>query len=133
MPLTTAEALKMIAASHEQAAASGAAVSTAVVDQGGHLLALVRMEKAPWLTGDSAHALAYTSAGFRTAGANIARFAAAPWFQALTVQSGGMVVAGHGALAVKRDGETLGAIACSGGSDEVDLACAQAGVAALEG
>lgn len=133
MPLTTADALKMIAASHKQAAASGAAVSTAVVDQGGHLLALVRMDKAPWLTADSAHALAYTAAGFRTSGANIGRFASAPWFQALTVQSGGMVAAADGALAIKRDGETLGAIACTGASDEVDLACAQAGMAALGG
>ena len=40
-------------------------VSTAVVDAGGHLLALARMDKASWLTAGAAHALAYTSAGFR--------------------------------------------------------------------
>jgi len=131
MALTTDEALRMIAAAHARAASEGAAISTAVVDAGGHLLALVRMERAPWLTADSAHALAYTAAGFRTAGANIERFAQAPWFQALVVQSGGMVAAGGGALPIKRDGETLGAVACSGASDAIDLACAQAALAAL--
>jgi len=32
---------------------------------------------------------------------------------------------------IKRYGQTIGAIACSGGSDELDLACAEAGLAAL--
>ncbi len=131
MSLTTDEALRMVEAAHAKAAETGAAVSTAVVNEGGHLLALVRMEQAPWLTADSAHALAYTAAGFRTSGAKLARFAALPWFQALTVQSGGMVVAGGGSLPVKRDGATIGAIACSGATDEIDLACAEAGLAAL--
>jgi uncharacterized protein GlcG (DUF336 family) len=133
MALTTDEALRMVAAAHARAASENAAISTAIVDAGGHLLALVRMERAPWLTADSAYALAYTAAGFRTAGANIERFAQAPWFQALTVQSHGMVAAGTGALPIKRNGETLGAVACSGASDAVDLACAQAALAALEG
>ncbi|HEY7294968.1 MAG TPA: heme-binding protein [Dehalococcoidia bacterium] len=132
MSLTSAEALRMVAASQEKATAAGAAVSTAVVDAGGHLLALVRMERSPWLTADSAHAMAYTAAGFGMAGAKLARFAGAPWFQALTVQSGGLVTAADGALPVKRDGAVVGAIACSGASDEVDLACAEAGIAALE-
>jgi uncharacterized protein GlcG (DUF336 family) len=130
MALTSEEALRMVVASHAKAAEAGMAISTAVVDAGGHLLAMARMEKASWLTGDSAHALAYTSAGFGTAGAKLARMAAAPWFQALTVQSGGMVVAGHGSLAIKRDGVVEGGIGCSGASDEVDLACAEAGLAA---
>src|SRR5579883_1027662 len=130
VPLTTEEALRMIAASHAKAAESGAAVSSAVVDAGGHLLALVRMERASWLTGDSAHALAYTAAGFGTAGARLERFATLPWFQALTVQSGGLVVAGAGSLPIKRDGAVIGAIACSGASDEIDVACAEAGLAA---
>ena len=132
MSLTGEEALRMVAASHAKAAEGGAAISTAVVDAGGHLLAFGRMERSPWLTGDSAQALAYTAAGFGMAGARIARFASAPWFQALTVQTGGLVAAGHGAVPIKRDGATVGAIACSGGSDELDLACAEAGIAALD-
>ena len=131
MALTTEEALRMIGASHAKAKEANAAISTAIVDAGGHVLALVRMERASWLTGDSARALAYTSAGFGTAGARLERFNALPWFQALTVQSGGLVVAGNGSLAIKREGAVIGAIACSGASDEVDLACAEAGLAAL--
>jgi uncharacterized protein GlcG (DUF336 family) len=131
MGLTTADVLRMIAASQAKAAESGAAISTAVVDAGGHVLAVVRMEKASWLTADSAHALAYTAAGFGTSGSKLQRFAGLPWFQALTVQSHGMVVAGGGSLPVKLDGVTAGAIACSGASDEVDIACAEAGLAAL--
>jgi len=132
MSLTSDEALRMVAATQQRAGEAGAAISTAVVDAGGHLLALVRMERSPWLTADSAHALAHTAAGFGMAGAKIARFATAPWFQALTVQRGGLVTAGDGALPIKRDGAVIGAIACSGASDEVDLACAEAGIAALE-
>jgi uncharacterized protein GlcG (DUF336 family) len=131
MGLTTDEALRMVSASHAAAAVAGAAISTAVVDGGGHVLAIARMERSPWLTADSAHALAYTAAGFGMAGVKTGRFAALPWFQALTVQSGGMVVAGGGSLPIKRDGQTIGAIACSGASDELDLACAEAGLAAL--
>ena len=131
MALTGEEALRMVAATHAKAAADGAAISTAIVDAGGHLLALGRMERSPWLTADSAHALAYTVAGFGMAGAKIARFATAPWFQALTVQSGGMVAAADGALPIKRDGVVIGAIACTGASDELDLACAEAGIGAL--
>src|SRR5437763_12609976 len=111
MGLTGSEALRMVEASHAKAVASGAAVSTAVVDAGGHLLALGRMERAPWLTADSAHALAYTAAGFGMAGAKLARFATAPWLQALTVQSVGMVAAGHGALPTKKAGTIVGGLA----------------------
>lgn len=131
MGLTTEEALRMVAASQTKAASFGAAISTAVVDEGGHLLAVVRMERAPWLTADTAHAMAYTAAGFRTSGTKLARFASAPWFQGLTVQSGGMVVAADGCLPVRRDGEVVGAIACGGASDEQDVACAEAGIEAL--
>ncbi len=132
MQLTTDDALRMVSAAHAKATESGAAISTAVVDGGGHLLALVRMERSPWLTADSAHALAYTAAGFHSSGAKLAGLASQPWFQALTVQSHGLVVAGGGSLPVKRDGGTVGAIACSGASDAVDLACAEAGLAALD-
>jgi len=75
--------------------------------------------------------MAYTSAGFGMAGAKLERIAAAPWFQALTVQSGGLVTAAGGSLPIKRDGAVVGGIACSGASDAVDLACAEAGLAAL--
>ena len=78
MGLSTEEALRMVAAAQAKAAESGAAISTAVVDEGGHLLALVRMERSPWLTADSAHALAYTAAGFRAPGARLAAFASLP-------------------------------------------------------
>lgn len=131
MALTTDEALRMVAAAHAKAAAEGTAISTAVVDAGGRLLALVRMERSPWLTADAAHALAYTVAGFRMAGAKIEQMAGASWFQALTVQSGGMVAAGSGALPAKRDGEIIGAVACAGASSELDLACAEAALATL--
>jgi Haem-degrading len=45
---------------------------------------------------------------------------------------GGAGQTGGGSLPVKREGETLGAIACSGASDAIDLACAEAGLASLD-
>ena len=37
----------------------------------------------------------------------------------------------HGALPIKEDGAVIGGVACSGASDEIDLACAEAALAAL--
>ena len=46
MPLSSAEAQKVIAAAHERAAALGIRIAVAIVDEGGLLQALLRMDHA---------------------------------------------------------------------------------------
>lgn len=131
MPLTADKALKMVQAAHAKAAEFNVRIAVAVVDQGGHLVALGRMDGSSFLNNDAAYAMAYTSAGFGTSGSNVLRFADAAWFRSLVVQSGGRVTAADGGLPIRENGVTIGGVGVSGASDEQDKAIAQAAVDAF--
>ena len=69
MPLTLPEAQAVIAGAHERAAKIAAPVTVAVVDEGGHLQALGRMNGAPPLSARIAETKAASVALFRRDGA----------------------------------------------------------------
>ena len=69
MPLTLHEAQTVITGAHERAAAIAAPVTVAVVDEGGHLQALGRMNGAPPLSAQIAEVKAASVALFRRDGA----------------------------------------------------------------
>src|SRR5689334_24296212 len=69
MPLTLQEAQAVITGAHERAAKIAAPVTVAVVDEGGHLQALGRMNGAPPLSAQIAEAKAASVALFRREGA----------------------------------------------------------------
>jgi glc operon protein GlcG len=69
MPLTLQEAQAVIIGAHERAAAIGALVTVAVVDEGGHLQALGRMSGAAPLSARIAETKAASVALFRRDGA----------------------------------------------------------------
>ena len=69
MPLTLQEAQAVIAGAHERAAKIGALVTLAVVDEGGHLQALGRMNGAPPLSARIAETKAASVALFGRDGA----------------------------------------------------------------
>src|ERR1700676_5049492 len=69
MPLTLQEAQAVIAGAHERAAKIGALVTVAVVDEGGHLQALGRMNGAAPLSAQIAETKAASVALFRRDGA----------------------------------------------------------------
>jgi len=120
--LTLDEALGLCAAARVAAAEQGAAMSFAVVDAQGHLLAVARMDGAGWVYADIAHGKAWTAAAFGTASAALKeKMASMPQFAtAVTTMTHGRFTPQTGAVPVFRDGVLLGALGASGASGEQD-------------
>lgn len=122
--------LKAIAAAAEaEALRNGWAVSIAVVDDGGHLLWLQRLDGAPPISAQIAPAKANTAAvGRRESktyedminGGRVS-FLSAPGLQGLL----------EGGVPILRDGHCIGAVGVSGVKSTEDAQIARAGIAAL--
>lgn len=134
MPLTLEEAQTVIAGAHEHAAQQGIRVTVAVVDEGGHLLALGRMDGAPPLSSQIAESKAVGAAVWHRDGASLAALGRdRPAFLAQVDRLVRMpIIAGLGSALVRRGGAILGAVGVSGALPEQDLECAEAGLSALE-
>jgi glc operon protein GlcG len=134
MPLTLQEAQAVITGAHERAAKIAAPVTVAVVDEGGHLLALGRMSGAPPFSARIAETKAASVALFGRDGAALRQLQEAnPGFFAQLDRAVRVpILAGAGAELIKRGDTVLGALAVSGGMmPGQDDDCAQAGLAAL--
>ncbi|GAA3293795.1 MULTISPECIES: GlcG/HbpS family heme-binding protein [Dactylosporangium] len=136
MPLTLDEAQTVIAGAHERAGELAAFVTVAVVDEGGHLQALGRMNGAPPLSARIAETKAASVALFRRDGAVLRTMQeTSPGFfaqlgQALPVP----ILVGAGAVLLRRGETIVGALAVSGGTvPGQDDECAEAALAALAG
>jgi glc operon protein GlcG len=130
MPLTLDEAQQVIARAHTKARDSGIRVTVAVVDEGGLLVALARMDGAPPLSPQVAEAKAVGAAMLYRDGAGLADLAKdrPGFFSAADRLVRVPIVPGLGSLLISRDGKVLGAVGVSGGKPEQDLECAQAGL-----
>jgi glc operon protein GlcG len=130
MPLTLAEATNAIAGAHAHAAHLEIRVTVAVVDEGGLLIALGRMDGAPPLSPQVAEAKAVGAAMLYRDGASLAELAKdRPGFFAVADRLTRVpIVPGLGSVLVRRDGRVLGAVGVSGGRPEQDLECAEAGL-----
>ena len=62
--LTLDEATSLCTAAREAATDLGVPMSIAVMDPAGHLVCLVRMDGAPWISADVAQGKAWTSAAY---------------------------------------------------------------------
>lgn len=127
--LTLDEALHLCAATRAAAAAAGVPMSVAVMDPGGHLLALTRMDGAPWISAEVAQGKAWTAAAYGTPSrVQKDKMAPMPTFAtAVTTITHGRFTPQTGAVPVYRDGVLLGAVGASGGTGEQDeAACAAA-------
>ena len=130
MALTLEEANRMLQAAVTRARERNFKLSVVVVDAGGHLLAFNRMDGANWATATVVQGKAVTSAGFgRPSGFFQTNYT--PVVQAVMANYGGRMLADQGGVPIFRNGELVGAIACSGASSQQDEECAQAGAAAL--
>lgn len=131
--LTHDEALALCAAARTAADELGVPMAIAIMDPGGHLLALVRMDGAPWITATVAQGKAWTSAAYGTpSAAQKEKMATMPNFAgALTTMTHGAYTPQTGAVPVYRDGALLGAVGASGGTGEQDEAVATAAVTSL--
>lgn len=127
--LTLDEATALCAAARTTADELGVPMSFAVMDAAGHLVALTRMDGAPWVSADVAQGKAWTSAAYGApSAAQKDKMAPMPTFAtAITAMTHGRFTPQTGAVPVYRDGVLLGALGASGGTGEQDEAvCAQA-------
>jgi uncharacterized protein GlcG (DUF336 family) len=128
MPLSLSDANKVIDKAHAKAAQLGIKVTVAVVDEGGLLIALGRMDGAPPLSPQLAEAKAVGAAMFLRDGAALAQMAQdrPGFFNAADRLVRVPLIPGLGSVPIKQDTKVIGAIGISGGRPEQDLECAEA-------
>lgn len=124
-----AEARKALEAAVANARSAGIAVSCAVVDVRGDLVALVRMDDAAFFTATAAEGKAMSSALFGRPSADLARMNGSPFFTSLNASLQNRLMVAQGALPIVRDQRVIGAIGCSGGAPDQDEGAARAGLA----
>jgi glc operon protein GlcG len=128
MPLSLIDANKVIEKAHAKAAQLEIKVTVAVVDEGGLLIALGRMDGAAPLSPQIAEAKAVGAAMLLRDGAGLAQIAQdrPGFFSAADRLVRVPIIPGLGSVPIKRDGNVIGAIGVSGGRPEQDLDCAEA-------
>ncbi len=127
--LTDADVSKMLAAAKACANQNNWAVTIAIVDDGGHLLGLQRLDGAAPMSAHIAPAKAHTSALSRRETKiyeDIINNGRTAFLTAPTVQ--GML---EGGLPIVIDGQVIGAVGVSGVKSSEDAQVAQAGIDAL--
>jgi glc operon protein GlcG len=134
MPLTLEEAQTVIAGAHEHATQLGIRVTVAVVDDGGHLQALARMDGAPPLSAQIAEAKAVGAAVWHRDGDALSKVQEGrPAFFAQVDRMVRMpLIPGAGSVLIRRGGAIHGAVGVSGGLPEQDRDCGLAGLASLD-
>jgi len=127
--LELADLKAMAAAAEAEALKNHWAVSIAIVDDGGHLLWLQRLDGAPPISAHIAPAKANTAALGRRESRLYEEVINGGRVSFLSVpQLAGML---EGAVPIMKDGQCLGAIGVSGVKSSDDVQIARAGVAAL--
>ena len=130
--LTSDQALSLLTAAREEAARAGIPMSFAVMDPGGHLVALVRMDGAPWISAEVAQGKAWTAAAYGApSAAQKTKMDSLPNFStALSAMTHGHYTPQPGAVPVYSDGQLLGALGASGGTGQQDEDVCSAAVTA---
>src|SRR2546428_12232404 len=130
--VTLNDAKRVVAAAEKQAEEIGQPMNIAVVNEGGNLVAHVRMDGA-WIGSiDISINKAFTSRAFDIATKDLAAHSqSGGQFFGIHVSNHGRVMIFAGGVPLKRDGKVVGGIGVSGGSGEQDQAVAEAGAAAF--
>ncbi|MCY4601711.1 MAG: heme-binding protein [Acidobacteria bacterium] len=124
-----AQAQAALAATEQAANEMGVGLSCAVVDSRGTLVALARMDSASYFTADVAAGKARASAAFRAPSGALARVGE---LGLADVVEGGPMLFVQGAVPIMKDGQSMGAIGCSGATGQQDEDAANAGIAAMQ-
>ena len=121
---------RLIAAAQEEARAQDLELSFAVVDAGGHVVAIARMDGADWITPEVALGKAWTAAAFRAPSAaqgdkakDLVAFAGA-----ISAATHGRYTPQIGGLPVELDGSSAGAMGASGATGAEDEAVVRAAI-----
>ncbi len=131
-PVPFEKAWAMIHSAHEYAEIVGVAVTAAVVDEAGSLIAVGKMNKAEPRTAELAFNKAYTAAAFHVATAELVAEARQPWLRSLSLSHRGRVLPAAGAIPIMNGVTIVGAIGVAGASrPEQDVLCCRAALAVL--
>jgi uncharacterized protein GlcG (DUF336 family) len=130
--ITLSKAKEIITAAEKKAEEIGQPMNIAVADEGGNLIAHVRMDGA-WIGSiDISIKKAYTSRAFDIATKDLATHSqSGSQFFGIHASNGGRIMIFAGGIPLKKKGKVIGAIGVSGGSGEQDHAVAEAGAKAL--
>ena len=133
MPLSLMRTHKVIDKAIGKAEQLGIKVTVAVVDEGGHLIALSRMDGAIPLSPQLAEAKAVGAAMFLRDGEAMAKLAQdrPGFFSAADRLVRLPLIPGLGSALIAENGNMIGAVGVSGGRPDQDLECAQAGLSEL--
>ena len=133
MALTLIQSQTVIAQAHAHAQAKGWRVTVAVVDEGGLLQALGRMDGAPPISAQIAESKAVGCALWLREGDSLQQVQAdrPAFFDAVNRLVRLPIMPGLGSALIKVDGRVQGAIGVSGAASDQDLECARAGLAGL--
>ncbi len=133
--MTLALAEQILDAARTQAQAEGWRMSLAVMDAAGNLVAMIRMDGARWMTAQVAQAKAFTAVTFRRSSAAVEELAEQrpDLFKSLVTLIDRPLLLAGGGLPVIINGELLGSVGASGGTEDQDIDCAEAGLNAIGG
>jgi len=126
-------AKKLLAVAEQKSRQMGLNSDIAIVDDGGNLVAFVRMDNARIAGIEISKNKAWTSVSMQMPTANLAQTAAAggPAFGINTTNGGRVVILGGG-IPLMSGGRIVGGIGVSGGSSAQDIEVATAAVQAFE-
>src|SRR5438552_10866897 len=135
MGLTLDIARRLIAAAEEEAGRQDLDLSFAVVDAGGHVVAVARMDDADWITPEVALGKAWTAAAFRAPSDAQGQKA-----KDLVAFAGSISAATHGrytpqigGLPLQIDGAAAGGMGASGATGQEDEAVVRAAIEQVVG
>jgi glc operon protein GlcG len=133
--LTLDVAQRLIAAGEEEARRQALRLSFAVVDAGGHVVAVGRMDDADWITPEIALGKAWTAAAFRAPSdaqgqkaKDLVAFAGA-----ISAATHGRYTPQIGGLPIVIDGEPAGGMGASGATGQEDQAVVRAALESVVG
>lgn len=130
--LSLAQARTIISAAERKAEDIGQPMNIAVVDEGGNLIAHVRMDGAWMGSIDISINKAWTSRAFDIQTKDLAENSQpTQQFYGIHASNAGKVMIFAGGVPLQRDGTVIGGLGVSGGLGEQDQAVAEAGMAAL--
>ncbi len=126
------DARRVISAAEKKAREIGQPMNIAVADEGGNIVAHVRMDNA-WIGSiDVSMKKAYTSRAFDIETKELAKHSQSGGeFFGIHVSNNGKIMIFAGGIPLKLDGKVVGAIGVSGGSGDQDHIVAAAGAAAF--
>jgi uncharacterized protein GlcG (DUF336 family) len=127
-----ADARRVIAAAEKKAQEIGQPMNVAIADEGGNLVAHIRMDGAWMGSIDISINKAFTARAFDISTKDLASNSqSGQQFFGIHVSNHGKIMIFAGGIPLKRDGKVVGAIGVSGGTGEQDQKVAEAGAAAF--